>query len=79
MAKTTTMNFEEFQNYFWAYISDNIVSDMDRAVDNKDFCDSVCYDCYRLYEQSGANIDTICKSAENILYNVYRYKPLLNI
>lgn len=75
--KKTTMTFEEFQIYFWSYIGENIVSNLDRSVDNKDFCEAVCFDCYRLYEQSDVNIDTICKSAENILFNVYRFKPIL--
>jgi|TARA_R110000868_G_scaffold74337_2_gene214925 hypothetical protein len=72
------MNFEDFTEYFWAYISDNIVSGLDRSIDNKDFCDAVCFDCYRLYQQSDTNIDFICKTAENLLFNVYRYKPMLN-
>lgn len=71
------MNFEDFQIYFWAYINENIISVADRNIDNKDFCESVCYDSYRIYEQSKVNIDTICKMAENTLYAVYRFKPIL--
>ena len=73
------MNFEEFEEYFWAYINDSIVSNTDRVIDNKDFCDAVCFDCFRLYEQSGVSVDIICKAAENILFSVYRYKPMLNV
>lgn len=71
------MNFEEFEEYFWSYIDENIVSNLDRSIDNRDFCESVCFDCFRLYEQSKINIDIICKSAENMLFNVRRFKPIL--
>lgn len=71
------MNFEEFEIYFWSYIPEHVVSNIDRSVDNRDFCESVCFDCFRLYERSGINIDIICKAAENILFNVRRFKPLL--
>lgn len=71
------MNFEEFEIYFWSYISENIVSILDRSIDNADFCNSVCFDCFRLYNQSNIHIDVICKAAENILFNVHRFKPIL--
>lgn len=76
--KKTIMILEEFQEYFWAYVDSSIVTYKDRTVDHVDFCDAVCYDCYRLYEMSDISIDIICKSAENMLYNVARYKPILN-
>ena len=72
------MTFEDFEVYFWAYIDDNIVSNVDRGLDNRDFCQAVCYDCYRIHEQSKVNIDTVCKMAENILFNVCRFKPILS-
>lgn len=72
------MSLEEFGEYFWAYIGNTIVTDLDRNVNNKEFCDSVCFDCYRIYQQSGVSRDVICKQAENILFNVFRYKPFLN-
>lgn len=68
---------EEFQVYFWSYISENIVTNSDRVLYNNDFCELVCYDCYRLYTKSGANIDVICKLAESILSNVQKFKPNL--
>jgi len=71
------MNFEEFEVYFWSYISENIVSNLDRVVNNRDFCEAVCYDCFRLYEHGNIKIDIICKSAENMLFNVKRFKPVL--
>lgn len=71
------MSFEEFEIYFWSYIDENIVSVTDININNSDFCNSVCYDCFRLYEQSNISIDTICKIAENLLFNVYRFKPIL--
>lgn len=71
------MTFEEFEIYFWSYIPENIVSNLDRTIDHRDFCDAVCFDCYRIYEQSRMSKDTICKLAENILFSVQRYKPLL--
>ena len=70
-------NFEDFQVYFWQYINENIVSPEDIYVDNKDFCESVCFDCFRVYQKGNLNLDTICKLAENILFSVYRFKPLL--
>lgn len=76
------MNFEDFgdfETYFWSYINENVVSDLDRTVNNTDFCESVCFDCYRIYIKSGTNIDVICKMAENLLYNVNRFKPLLGL
>ena len=73
------MNFEEFQEYFWSYISEVIVSNLDRSVNNRDFCESVCFDSFRLYEQSGIHEDILCKSAENMLFNVQRFKPMLGI
>lgn len=74
----TTMSLEEFSVYFWSYISTNAVTPLDRDINNRDFCDEVCYDCYRIYDQTGGNIDIICKLAENILFNVARYQPVLN-
>lgn len=71
------MSFEEFEIYFWAYISENIVSHLDRSSNNRDFCESVCYDSYRIYEQSTTSIDIICKMAENLLFSVYRFNPIL--
>lgn len=71
------MTLEEFQVYFWSYISENTVSNMDRISTNTDFCESVCYDCYRIYDQSNISIDIICKLAENILFDVKRFKPIL--
>jgi len=75
--RKTIMTFEEFEVYFWSYIPENIVSNLDRRVNHRDFCDAVCFDCYRIHEQSNVNKDTLCKLAENILFNVNRYKPLL--
>lgn len=72
-------DYNEFRDYFWAYISTNIVSMADRNYENSDFCDGVCFDCFRIYERAGIDIDTVCKLAENILLNVSRYKPLLNM
>jgi hypothetical protein len=69
--------YESFSIYFWAYINENIISDLDRDMDNKDFCDSVCYDCFRMYSQSNISIDEICKIADNILFSVKRYQPIL--
>lgn len=71
------MSFEEFEIYFWSYMPESIVSNLDRIVDHRDFCDAVCFDSYRIYEQSKMSRDTICKLAENILFSVHRYKPLL--
>lgn len=72
------MNFLDFEDYFWAYISENTVPRLDREVENKGFCDAICYDCYRTYEKSNLDIDTICKLAEDMLFNVNRYKPILS-
>lgn len=71
------MNFEEFEEYFWSYIPEHVVSDLDRVVNNRDFCNSVCYDSFRLYTHSKMPIDVICKAAENMLFNVHRFKPIL--
>lgn len=71
------MDFEEFQVYFWSYISASTVSNADRIENNTDFCEAVCFDSYRVYDQSGIHIDIICKLAENTLFNVRRFKPIL--
>lgn len=71
------MTFEEFKFYFWSYMDDNIVSTKDININNVDFCEAICFDCFRVYEQSNINIDTVCKIAENLIYNVYRFKPIL--
>lgn len=71
------MTFNEFSTYFWSYIDENIVSNMDRLENGSDFCENVCFDCYRIYEKSGVDIDVICKIAENILFSVKRFKPML--
>lgn len=71
------MDFIEFQEYFWSYISENTVSNLDRIRDNTDFCESVCFDAYRMYDQSKVDIDFICKLSENILFSVRRFSPLL--
>lgn len=70
------MSFEEFEEYFWSYMPENIISNLDRSIDSRDFCESVCFDCYRMNTQ-GVDKDTICKLAENILFNVHRFKPIL--
>ena len=75
--KKTTMNFEEFEIYFWSYIPEHIVSNLDRTTNNRDFCNAVCYDSFRIYEQTDIHQDTICKFAENMLFNVHRFKPIL--
>ena len=71
------MNFEDFQIYFWSYISEHTVSNLDRIRDNRDFCESVCFDAWRMYDQSDVDIDFICKHSENMLTNVRRFKPIL--
>lgn len=71
--------FEEFEDYFWNYINSNVVSNEDIRINNKDFCQSVCHDAYRIYSQSDVSIDVICKLAEGILFNVYRFKPILGV
>lgn len=71
-------NFEDFKVYFWQYIDDSIVSPNDKYINNKDFCDSVCFDCFRVYKQSNINIDIVCKMAESVLFSVYRFKPVLS-
>lgn len=72
------MNYEDFKDYFWSYISNSTVSYRDRQL-YIDFCESVCFDAFRLYEKSGnAHIDVICKNSENILFNVRRYAPELD-
>lgn len=71
------MKFEDFEVYFWAYINDTIVTNLDRSLENSDFCEAVCFDSYRLFEKSDVDINLICKLAENILFNVYRFKPML--
>lgn len=71
------MTLEDFKIYFWQYINDTIVSYDDINLNNKDFCDTIAFDCYRLYSQQNVSIDFICKMAENILFAVYRYKPNL--
>lgn len=70
-------NFEDFQIYFWQYISENIVSYEDININHKDFCESVCFGAYSIYQKGNMNLDTICKLSENILFSVYRFKPLL--
>lgn len=70
-------SFEDFQVYFWSYIDKNVVSDSDRVYDNTDFCESVCFDAYRIYDQSNIDLDVICKLSENILFAVKRFNPLL--
>lgn len=75
--RNNIMTLEEFKAYFGGYINNNIVTAKDRFVDNKDFWDCVCFDAYRIYEQSTLDIDTICKLSENILFSVNRYKPYL--
>lgn len=72
------MDFRSFEEYFWAYISVNTVPILDRELENKGFCDAVCYDCYRMFEKSNIDIDSICKLAEDMLFNVNRYKPILS-
>ena len=71
------MVFEEFQIYFSAYISENVISIEERLYRDKEFFDSVCYDCFRIYSQTDVNVDILCKQAENILYQVKRYKPFV--
>ena len=70
-------NFEDFQSYFWEYISKNIVSDNDLFNDNKDFCDFICFDIWRTYEMSNISIDLLCKLSENMLLSVKRFRPVL--
>lgn len=70
-------NFEEFEIYFWQYIPDNVVSATDININNIDFCKSVCFSCFRMYEKGDLSLDIICKLAEDMLYNVKRYKPFL--
>ncbi len=73
-----TYTFESFKDYFFAYLSSTI-SYQDITVDNIDFCEAVCFDCYRIYEQSGVNVNVICKLAENMLYSVKRYQPIFTL
>lgn len=71
------MDYNDFSLYFWAYLNENAFPLIDRNTNNKDFYDAVCFDCFRIYSQSGVGVDIICKLAEDILFNVNRYKPLL--
>lgn len=69
------MEFEQFRVYLWAYIPDTVISIQDRNVDNRDFWDTICFDAYRIYEQSSMNIDLTCKFVESMLFAVKRHKP----
>lgn len=71
------MELQEFSDYFWAYQNKNIISLKDINIDNRDFCEMVCFDFYRMYMQSNIDIDVICKIAENVFFAIKRYNPQL--
>ena len=71
------MDFNDFKVYFLSYLNESTVSARDMNITSKDFVDSVAYDCYRVYDMSGMDIDVICKIADNILFSVKRYSPIL--
>ena len=71
------MELGEFKSYFYNYMDSNILSAEDIYTKNYDFCDSVVYDCYRIYQQSDIGIDVICKLAENMFFSIRRFNPKL--
>lgn len=69
------MPFEEFREYFWEYIPQSIVSDLD-LIKNPDWADSVVYEVWRINQYSGVDKSILLKLVENIMFSYQRFKPV---
>ena len=69
------LSLEEFQESFWAYIPDTLITNKDLE-NNRDWADSVVHDAWRMYIYSDVDKLFIFKNAENILFSIKRYSPV---
>lgn len=68
------LSIEEFEESFWEYMPQSIVSDED-IFNNKDWADMIVHEAWRLYSYSDVDKSFIFKNIENVLFAFARYKP----
>lgn len=69
------MNLKQFEEFFWSYISSNIVSFSDRD-NNSDWSDNIVYDAWRIYDKTEINESVIMKIIDNVIFAYDRYNPI---
>ena len=73
------MGYHEFDEFFWNYIDENLVSNMDLDT-NKDWADEIVFSVWRTYKNSESLTENeVCKIAENIISAYNKYKPILGV
>jgi len=68
------MSLHEFEESFWMFIPETLVSNVDIG-NNNGWSDSIVYDAWRMYINSNVDHGFIFKSIENIIYSYKRYNP----
>lgn len=70
----STLTLEEFEEYFWAYIPQSLVSN-ENLQNNREWADAVVHDTWRLYQYSGVDKSILLKNIENTIFSFLRHRP----
>jgi hypothetical protein len=68
------MSIEQFDESFWIFIDERLVSNMD-IESNRDWADTLVHDAWRMYVASNVDHGYIFKILENTIYAYKRYQP----
>ena len=69
------MSLAEFEESFWSFISENLVSNID-IDNNSEWSNMIVHDAWRMYTMSNVDHAFIFKSVENIIFAYRRYTPI---
>lgn len=73
------MALEEFSEFFWEYISENLVTNRDLE-NNSDWADELVFSVWRVYKNSETITEAeACKISENMILAYKRYNPIFEI
>ena len=68
------MSLAEFEESFWSFISEDLISNMD-IDNNADWSNHIVHDAWRMYLMSNVDHAFIFKSIENVIFAYKRFKP----
>ena len=69
------MSIDEFEESFWAYIPESLLSNKD-IDNNKDWSDMIVQEAWRMYVYGNVDRAFIFKIMENMIYSYKRYMPV---
>jgi hypothetical protein len=70
----TILSFEEFEERFWNYIADELVSNRD-IQDNTDWANMIVHEAWRVHANSKVPYNVVMKTVEQVFTAYKTYKP----